>query len=67
MEPDDFPKFPSASLPSIAPTTAAKPFSSTFETPTFEPPKEFSDFGPSDDHHHDSKGCVHRSSMVCLI
>ena len=49
MEPDDFPKFPSAispSLPSIAPTTAAKPFSSTFDPksfspPTFEPPKDF--------------------------
>ena len=36
--PADFPKFPKASLPSIAPTTEAKPFSSTFNPPTFDPP-----------------------------
>ena len=51
MEPDDFPKFPSAAaLPSIAPTTASKPFSSTFEPPSFDPPTFESpkDFGSSE-------------------
>ena len=51
MEPDDFPKFPTAALPSIDPTTATKPFSSTFEPPSFDPSAfdpPSSDFGPSD-------------------